>query len=170
MSPPPSATGRDCAPADLERFLDAYVPTLAEELPRRGATLLPGVGELLAALAPRDVVLGLGTGNFRRAAETKLAPLGIWDYFVEGGYGDDSPNRTALLAAGLDRLRAHTTPDAEVVVIGDTSHDIEAGRAIGARIVAVRTGYAEDGDLDTADVVLDDFSNLAQSLKALLDS
>ena len=74
-----------------------------------------------------------------------------------------------MLAAGLERLKGHASEGAEVVVIGDTGHDVEAGHAIGARVVAVRTGYAEPGELDAADIVLDDLSDLDASLSALLD-
>lgn len=163
-----SNQGRDCSADDLARFIDHYVPHLNVALPERNSRLCPGVLPLLEALADEHVTLGLGTGNFRRAAEAKLAPLGIWHYFVNGGFGDDHPDRTELLAAGLERLRQHSTDGADAVVIGDTSHDVEAGHAIGARVVAVRTGYAQPGDLDEADVILDDLSNLEASLAALL--
>ena len=160
--------GRDCSPDDLARFIDAYVPRLNDALTERDSRLCPGVLPLLDALANENVTLGLGTGNFRRAAEAKLTPLGIWDRFVDGGFGDDHPNRTELLAAGLERLREHSSDGADAVVIGDTAHDIEAGHAIGAKVVAVKTGYSEPGDLDEAEIVLDDLSDLAASLTALL--
>ena len=163
-----SNQGRDCSPDDLARFVDHYVPHLSAALTERDSRLCPGVVPLLDALLKENVTLGLGTGNFRRAAEAKLTPLGIWDRFVDGGFGDDHPDRTELLAAGLERLRRHSTDGADAVVIGDTSHDIEAGRAIGAKVVAVRTGYSEPGELDEADVVLDDLANLRLSMEALL--
>lgn len=160
--------GRDCSADDLARFIDHYVPNLSDAVQERNSKLCPGVAPLLEALADEDVTLGLGTGNFRRAAEAKLAPLGIWEYFVDGGFGDDHPDRTELLAAGLARLRQHSNDGADVVVIGDTGHDVEAGHAIGAKVVAVRTGYAQDGELDDADVVLDDLSDLWASLAAII--
>lgn len=160
--------GRDCSAEDIARFIDHYVPHLGDALVERDSRLCPGVVPLLEALANEQVTLGLGTGNFRRAAEAKLSPLGIWDYFIDGGFGDDHPNRTELLSAGLERLRRHSTDGADAVVIGDTGHDVEAGHAIGARVVAVRTGYSQPGELDGADVVLDDLSNLEASMAAIL--
>ncbi len=162
-----ASQGRECSAEDLTRFVDVYVPHLGDALVERRSQLCPGVLPLLEALSRQEVTLGLGTGNFRRAAEAKLAPLGIWHYFVDGGFGDDDPDRTALLARGLGRLRAHSSEGAEAVVIGDTGHDVEAGHAIGAKVVAVRTGYAEPGELDAADIVLDDLSDLERSLQAL---
>ena len=161
--------GRDCSADDLERFVDAYVPHLGEAVIERNSELCPGVIELLDALTDEDVTMGLGTGNFRRAAEAKLAPLGIWNRFVNGGFGDDAADRTALLAIGLERLRRLSSDGADAVVIGDTSHDVEAGHAIGAKVVAVKTGYAKPGELDDADVILDDLSDLQASMVALLE-
>ncbi len=161
--------GRSCSAGELSRFQDFYVGHLTDALAERNSQLCPGVRELLRALAEEDVVIGLGTGNFRRAAVAKLSPLGIWDYFIDGGFGDDHADRAELLAVGLERLRTHARDAAGVVVIGDTGHDVAAGHAIGARVVAVRTGYAEPGELDQADVLLDDFSDLQTSLAALLD-
>ena len=161
--------GRECSPDDLGRFVDAYVPHLGEAVIERNSELCPGVIELLDALADEDVTMGLGTGNFRRAAEAKLAPLGIWDRFVDGGFGDDAADRTELLTIGLERLRQLSSDGADAVVIGDTSHDVEAGpHAIGAKVVAVKTGYAQPGELDDADVILDDLSDLQASMAALL--
>ena len=160
--------GRECSEEELARFVDVYVGHLAEALVERDSRLCPGVAELLEALQGEEVILGLGTGNFKRAAEAKLAPLGIWDYFQGGGFGDDHADRTQLLRAGLARLRPHGRDGRAAVVIGDTGHDVAAGHAVGARVVAVRTGYAGAGELDGAEVVLDDLSNLEASLEALL--
>lgn len=164
-----SNQGRGCSAEDLARFVERYVPHLGNALEERKSRLCPGVRPLLEALSNERVTLGLGTGNFRRAAEAKLAPFGIWEYFVDGGFGDDHADRTELLAAGLKRLRRHSDDGADAVVIGDTGHDVQAGHALGAKVVAVRTGYAEPGELDAADVVLDDLSDLEASLAALLD-
>lgn len=161
--------GRDCSSDELERFVHTYVPHLDDALVERNSRLCPGVLPLLETLAKENVTLGLGTGNFRRAAEAKLKPLGIWEYFVDGGFGDDHPDRTELLAAGLARLRQYSNDGTDAVVIGDTGHDVAAGHAIGAKVVAVKTGYAEPGELDEADVVLEDLSDLDASLSALLD-
>ena len=156
--------GRKPTPQTIAQFQDAYIPALSEEL-EVGSRLLPGVVELLAALAEQPVVLGLGTGNFRRGAEAKLAHLGIWECFVDGGFGDDAANRTALLAAALPRLQPFAAPNAEIIVIGDTRHDIEA-----ARVVAVQTGFARTGDLITADHLFPDLANTPAIINLLAPS
>ena len=160
--------GRSADGAALEQFKSAYVERLGEELDRGGVFLLPGVESLLAGLAERgDAVLGLGTGNFRLAAEAKLSKVGIWQYFADGGFGDDAADRAELLAAGVERLSGDGRAD--VIVIGDTPHDISAARAIGAKVLAVKTGYADPSELTTADWLLDDLSDTASALALLLD-
>lgn len=165
------AKGRSADAAALEEFKGAYVERLGEELERGGAYLLPGVEPLLAALAERGgAALGLGTGNFRLAAEAKLSKVGIWHYFADGGFGDDAADRAELLAASVKRLSVSGPADsADVIVIGDTPHDISAARAINARVIAVKTGYADPSELTTADWLFDDLSDTASVLAALLD-
>ena len=162
--------GVAASPADVERFIDAYVPALHAELSASDGLLLPGIEPLLEALAERDAVVGLGTGNFRRSAMAKLNHFGIGRYFADGGFGDDAADRGELLAAGVARLRRRTSAAAEVVVIGDTEHDVYAGHAIGARVVAVETGFATGAQLQDAgaDVLLTDCADLEAALDAIL--
>ena len=142
--------GLEWGAAEQAAFVDHYCGVLAETMVERKGELLPGVGELLSALDERDVAQGLGTGNFRRAAFVKLDCYGVVGHFLDGGFGDDSPDRPSLLAVGLERMRAHAAPEAGCVVIGDTVHDITAARAIGARVVAVKTGFAAPRELEEA--------------------
>ncbi len=66
--------------ANMVATFERYVELLAEEL-RAGSSsvrVMPGVRELLGALAPRaDVVLGLLTGNVAAGARAKLGAAGI---------------------------------------------------------------------------------------------
>ena len=160
----------DWGPSQQEAFIDYYCGVLAEMMLERKGDLLPGVVDLLSALDERDVAQGLGTGNFRRAAFVKLDYYGVGGHFIDGGFGDDSPDRPSLLAVGLERMRAHAASGASCVVIGDTVHDITAARAIGARVIAVQTGFAELQELLEAspDVLLADLSDLDEALAAIL--
>jgi phosphoglycolate phosphatase-like HAD superfamily hydrolase len=154
----------------VSAFIDCYAEALAETLPARGGRVLPGVAAVLEHLAQAGVVQGLGTGNFRRTAAAKLAHFGIGAYFREGGFGDDAAERPSILAAGVARLRPWAAAEAEVVVVGDTVHDVTAARAIGARVVAVSTGSGRLEDLQAAgaDVILADCAHLERTVEALL--
>jgi phosphoglycolate phosphatase len=127
---------------EFTRFRELYLPYLdADLMAAGGCTVLPGVVPLLDALGRRgDVVLGLGTGNFRAAAALKLGSVGLWERFVDGGFADDTEDRAAMIAAGLQRLRSGRNDAGEVWVVGDSPHDISGARANGLRVVAVATG------------------------------
>ena len=157
-------------PAVRERFAQAYAEALAETLPLFDGQIMPGIPALLEALAEAAVVRGLGTGNFRRTSLLKLRHFGLAEHFLDGGFGEDSADRREILALGVVRLRAAAREDAAVVVIGDTTHDIAAARAIGARAVGVATGRVSVAELAGAgaDVVLPDCADLEGALAAIL--
>ena len=139
--------GDDHIDANMARVFDLYVAYLDEELRdgRAGVRVMPGVRELLDALALKeDVVLGLLTGNLAAGARAKLLAAGIDPTrFRVGAYGSDHERRGELPAVAQRRAREELRVDIDgrdVVVIGDTPADIECGRAIGARAIGVATG------------------------------
>jgi phosphoglycolate phosphatase-like HAD superfamily hydrolase len=160
----------DAARDDMPRFIDAYVPHLTVALHEvKGGALKPGVRPLLDALAARDdVVQGLGTGNFRRAAEVKVRHFEIDEYFpgCVGGFGEDSHDRHEVIALAIARLGDGTSSAGRVVVIGDTPHDVTAAKANGAFALAVATGRDSVGTLvgAGADVALADLSDVERVL------
>lgn len=128
----------------ITRFLESYLRALPQELVHPEARVLPGVRELLAALSARgDVAQGLLTGNLRAGAEIKLRHHDLWTPFAFGAFADDAELRNHLGPHAVRRAGSHHAvefaPD-RVWVIGDTPHDIECGKAIGASTIGVATG------------------------------
>ena len=133
--------------ARMDALLDRYVEYLERELadPSHPLRLYDGVVELLDALDRRDdVTLGLLTGNLEAGARAKLRAAGIdFDRFQVNAFGSDHELRPELPAIARERARERLGVElagADVVVIGDTPADIECGRSIGARCIAVATG------------------------------
>lgn len=152
--------GHPATPHERAAFLDAYLPMLQADLSKDGVDVLCGVVETLGWLAARpEVVLGVATGNVRGGADAKLAAGGLDRYFVLGGYGCDSHLRAELVAAAIVRGREHSDID-EVIVVGDTIHDIAAARACGATVCAVTTGSDSAEALAHADVVFASMTEL----------
>jgi len=167
---------------------DKYLAHLREEIlvpgampsaeylgPRGGIkAVMPGIRELLDVLQRRpDVFLGLLTGNFEEGARLKLDHFGLWSYFRCGAYGDDAEDRNALVPIAVERARRCGLPEipaGNVLVVGDTPHDIACARAAGAVAVGVATGGFTVDQLIAcdADIV---FENLADggAFLALLD-
>jgi phosphoglycolate phosphatase-like HAD superfamily hydrolase len=151
--------GRRATPDEQAAFLAAYLPLLRAEIERGGVEVIAGVRDALRWLAARpDVLLGVATGNVRAGAEAKLAAAGLDAPFAIGGYGCDSHVRAELVAAAIARGRERRDVR-EVVVVGDTIHDISAARACGAIACAVATGSDPADALAHADVV---FGSLAE--------
>ena len=171
----------------LERLREAYISKLKEEIERPGRTqsfeslgargglkaVMPGIRELLDALERRDdVFLGLLTGNFEAGARIKLAHFDLWRYFRCGAYGDDAADRNELVPFALARARQAGLPDIaphDILVVGDTPHDVACARAVGATPVAVATGgftvkqLGESG----AEIVFQDLSRTSEFLNLL---
>jgi phosphoglycolate phosphatase-like HAD superfamily hydrolase len=151
------------------KLRDAYLTHLRPSLHANGGHVLPGVAELLKRLHGKRR-MGLLTGNLRAGAMHKLAHFGLWDYFRFGGFGDVHHDRDDVARAAVAALKEHH-PDyrtADVWVIGDTPLDVKCARAIGAKVVAVATGWntldelaATGPDLALAD--LSDFCKLPPS-------
>lgn len=163
----------EATPENLTAFFDAYLSRLARELPATQGRLLPGILELLEALKKREhVALALLTGNLARGAELKLTHYGVWHFFEFGAFADDHHERNSLgFFATRRALEKHGVdfPPADVLVLGDTPHDIACGRAIGATTVAIATGSYSRADLagHHPDFLFDDLSDVGAVIVAL---
>jgi phosphoglycolate phosphatase-like HAD superfamily hydrolase len=164
--------------AQLESFNAALVEALATKasLLRKNGQLLPGVREALAAVRRQPgVVQSLLTGNLEANAVLKLATFGLEGYvdFEVGAYGSDHRDRSRLVEVARAKAAAKYGVDVDpgaVVVIGDTPLDVAAGRAGGARVVAVATGHYDVEALRATgpDVVLADLRDTDATLRAIL--
>lgn len=137
--------------ANLRTIRAAYRTELARvlgESPALGRRL-PGVAELLDALAARDgVTLGLLTGNFAETGRLKLSACGVDPgRFHVAAWGDESPHsppaRDHLPPVAMRRYRerfGRAIEPARVTIVGDTPHDVRCALAHGCRALGVGTG------------------------------
>lgn len=127
------------------------------------AELVPAVPlrPLFARFRAMGLRIGLVTNDGEAPARAHLAWAGIEGFFdfvagFDSGHGA-KPEPGPLLAFA----RAEGLPPAEVVMVGDSRHDLVAGRAAGMPVVAVLTGVAGAGELaPVADAVLPDIGHL----------
>jgi phosphoglycolate phosphatase-like HAD superfamily hydrolase len=162
----------------VHHFPAVYLQHLEKEIGREaphGARkgILPGVRALLDALGGiSSVHRGLLTGNYERAAQMKLEHFDLWKDFSGGAFGDDAPDRNALLARAITRITQTGGPavtPADVVIVGDTPFDVEVAQRGGARSIAVATGRHTVEELREAgaDDVFDDLSDTQAVLQCL---
>jgi phosphoglycolate phosphatase len=168
--------------AEGEQHLPAFNEALVTALAAKAAVIrergraLPGAREALAALAGTDgVVQSLLTGNVQPNALLKLASFGLDGYldFAVGGFGSDHRHRPSLVevARGKAERKYGTAFDATAtVLVGDTPLDVAAGRAGGARVVAVATGPFDVEELTASepDAVLADLLDTDAAVAAIL--
>ena len=116
---------------------------------------------LLEKLAGAGLTLGLATNDAEAPARAHLARAGILDRFAfiagyDSGHGaKPGPGMAEAFCA------ATGLPATACAMIGDSTHDLDCGRAAGMTTVAVLTGLAGREDLAPhADVVLPDIAAL----------
>jgi phosphoglycolate phosphatase-like HAD superfamily hydrolase len=168
--------------AEGERHLPAFSEALVTALAAKAALIrergraLPGARETLAALAREGgVVQSLLTGNVEPNALLKLASFELDGYldFEVGGFGSDHHHRPSLVEvarAKAERKYGTAFEGPATVLVGDTPLDVAAGRAGGARVVAVATGpYGVEALRATGpDAVLADLRDTQAALAAIV--
>ncbi len=165
---------RRLQPGEYRRLCRKYYEHFRREIPTSERfRLLPGVKKLLGRLSRRkDILLGLATGNFETTAWLKLRRGGLDHFFGFGGFASDSADRPTLtrkaLLRGTRRLGGKAFC-AGVYVIGDSFHDIRAGRKAGAKTIAVATGSADRSRLERErpDHLFDDLTDARRFLGVL---
>jgi phosphoglycolate phosphatase len=161
----------------VAKIIDDYLLRAEKALPERKSEMqvFTGVRELIAALSKTaGVRVGLLTGNVRRGAELKLRAAELHTHFEFGVYGDDHWNRYEL-----PRIAEERAPDffgekfsgKEIVIIGDTIHDVGCGKTIGARTIAVGTGWVDRETLlaSKPDFYFENMSDTAAWVRAITD-
>jgi phosphoglycolate phosphatase-like HAD superfamily hydrolase len=141
--------------ANWRLFQDAYLYQLRQLLPIRQGRVLEGVRDFLTWLASQpETYVGLLTGNVQAGAELKLRHYELWESFLFGGYGDEHHARSDVARQALADACQHlgrTIASKDLFVVGDTVHDIQCARAIGAQVIAVSTGGVAREELLQAD-------------------
>lgn len=102
-------------------------------------SMFEGVPRLLAGLHQRGVVLAVATGKSRAGLDRALAASGLGAYFRASRCADETHPKPhpAMLLELMQELDAAA---AQVLMVGDTSHDLEMARNAGVDAVAVGYG------------------------------
>lgn len=150
-------------------YKDHYRGSLAREPGREG--LYPGAREAVERLHARaGNLLGIATGKGLAGVNRILAQHAIADRFVTLQTPDHNPSKPhpGMLLRAMSETGA--APH-EVVMIGDTSFDMELAKSAGARAIAVGWGYHEREALlqAGADILIESFAEIDAAIAAVLE-
>ena len=160
---------------NIEELKNRYFEHLRTNIYDSSSVLLPGVEELLVRLSDSDsVMVGLLTGNFRESARIKLDRFNLNRFFTFGVFGDDAAYRNDMPPIARSMIKESfniDVPYRNIVIIGDTVHDIACAKASGAVSVSVGTGWVDPGVLLALepDYYFKDLSDVDSVMKAILD-
>lgn len=148
---------------DIPAFVSRFNVTAAQAPVAEPVPLAP----LLGGFRGAGITLGVATNDSEAAARAHLDRVGVTALFdfiagFDSGYGaKPEPGMQHAFCA-----RFGLAPGS-VVMVGDSVHDLESGRAAGMRTVAVLTGIATEAELaPLADAVLPHVGYLPEWIEA----
>jgi phosphoglycolate phosphatase len=159
-----AAVVKDCIPALSQTQICDWLNEEAKTAPQ---VLVTDLHRLTAELRRINLGLCVMTNDAETPARAHLASVqasDLFDFVIGSDSGFGAKPQAAPLLALADKMEI---PAAACVMVGDSTHDLRAGRAAGMRAVAVLTGLAEADELaPLADAVLPDVSHLPAWISA----
>lgn len=153
-----------------ESYRSHYRASLLQAEGREG--LFPGAREVLDLLAGwPDTLLGIATGKGLNGVHRLTELHGIAGHFVTLQTPDHNPSKPH--PGMMLRAMAETGADpSDTVIIGDTTFDIEMGKAAGAKAIGVTWGHHDNHELLAAgaDTLVENFADLPAAIKQVLES
>ncbi len=159
---------------NIDKLKSRYFEHLRTNIYDSSSVLLPGVEELLVRLSGSDsVMVGLLTGNFRESARIKLDRFNLNRFFTFGVFGDDASYRNDMPPIARSLIRESFNIDVpfhNIIIIGDTVHDIACAKSSGAVSISVGTGWVDRKVLLALDPdhFFEDLSDVDGVMKAIL--
>ena len=163
-------------PMEIAAVIHSHIPTMGqsqicdwlnEEAETAPQVLVTDLHRLSAELRRIDLGLCVMTNDAEGPARAHLASvqvLELFDLVIGSDSGFGAKPQAAPLLALADKM---DIPAAACIMVGDSTHDLRAGRAAGMRTVAVLTGLAEAAELaPLANAVLPDVSHLPAWISA----
>lgn len=151
----------------VDGYKAAYVEfrqSLGEE---DASPLFEGIRPLLEALhSDPETLLGIATGKSRRGLDHVMEAHKLSRFFITRQDADGHPSKPhpSMALAALSEAGMETG-----VMVGDTTYDLEMGRAAGMCTIAVTWGYHARSRLSPlADRVVDDVGALQHAIEDLL--
>ncbi len=140
----------EASPAELERAQAEYLSYIEINL-LESACIYPGVGDTLAELKEKGVLMSIFSNKHSKLSHALLGRLGI-DFYFSAILGPDSlPFRKPSPEPVLKLLSDFHLEACEGIVVGDGMSDILAGQRAEVVTVGCSYGYGNASELAHAD-------------------
>ncbi|WP_019123575.1 HAD hydrolase-like protein [Brevibacillus massiliensis] len=150
------------ASEEVKVLADELMLNYEVELLRAGATeLYPGAVELLQAFYDQGIALFVTSNGLEHYVEA------ICEHFQMKHLFTDLYSAGRFKTASKKDLVAKLLQDysiQEAVMVGDRRSDVEAGKANRLFTIGCDFGFAKDGELDGADVIVREFRQIADHI------
>lgn len=148
FGPPEDVVIRTISPDNFEIVQKDYYDYYFNEHENK-AKLFPGIKECIELVYNKKLPLGVFTGKGRRTTDISLTKLGVKDYFDPIITGDDVKNFKPSGDGIRIFMKKFNLPAEEVLMIGDSIHDILAARDAGVPVASVLwESYGKDEVID----------------------
>lgn len=136
-------------PSLQQRAYDAFMVHYGAA-PNTLTTLYPGVQQTLKALHQHGLMLVLITNKPERFIEPLLSHFELQSYFTLWLGGDSLAEKKPHPLPLLHAAQHCQIPPTECVMVGDSRHDIAAGKAAGFTTLALPYGYNHGEPIETS--------------------
>lgn len=141
---------KDVVKSKLTEAIERVESFFKESVDKGKIRVLPGVRELLEKLKEMDHILGVVTGNPEGITQSILEKCKLKGYFSILVYGSEGKDRVELVRMAIaeaERKFGEKFYGKDVVIVGDSIHDIECGKPHGSLTIAVTTGFYSKEEL-----------------------
>lgn len=118
---------------------------------------IKGVGDLLEAIANRDIPMGVASSSSKSTIELIVDKLGLNSYFNFLVSGTEVENGKPHPDIFLKAARLHNVSPDKCLVIEDSQNGLMGAKKAGMTCVGFRNPGSGEQDLSEADFVIDDY-------------
>lgn len=130
--------GLPTEPGEFEKVSELFVAHYMEGIP--GCELHVGVRELLAETKAAGHTQSILSAAHEPKLREHLKHFGIYDFF-DHIYGLADHHAKGKVERGHDLIQAAGCSLEDTVLIGDTDHDLEVGKALGIDVILLGDGH-----------------------------
>ncbi len=134
----------------LPYFLDGIIRHFLKLGPDPDSQLMPESQKCIEYLNHKGILLGLVTGNLEAIGWQKLMQHKLDTYFTFGAFASDHSERPHMVKLALNHAqKKYKISPNNVLLVGDSIYDVEAGLLNQIEVLAVCTGKHTAKELET---------------------